>query len=440
MSMEEILWECPCGYIKGIKDKDAAIFRGISYAKTQRFCEPELIQKFEGVFDGTKGEVDCYQFSSFHSEEERFYAKEFRSDKKSDFDESPMTLNIVAPINKHKKKPVLMFFHGGGFETGTVGELPYGTTKEYVKEDVVFVSAGYRLNVFGLYGGKNFMLMDQFMAIEWVRENISGFGGNPDQITIMGQSAGAMCVMDLLCSGKLEGKIKGAIMMSGAGVAPKFSWPDTKKGSIELWDRVAEEAGDNIYKVSPKNLWSAWNKARKKEKLIPKLKHTQPSVDGITLKEAPGEALKAGRILNVPMMVGVTSQDMLPPFLYHMAMKLGLDCYKMNHAPVYGYFFDRILPGNSYKAFHASDLWYMFGNMEKSWRPFEEVDYDLCKDMVHNVAVFCKDGKPADEKWLAISRKNKGFRHFDGIDKGLVNPKFCKKKLWNSMLKDRGPM
>ncbi len=440
MSMEEILWECPCGYIKGIKEESAAVFKGIAYGNTPRFQEPKLIDTWRNVFDGTKGEVDCYQYSSFVDESEGFYAKEFRSDKKTYYNETPMTLNIVAPLNHREKKPVLVFFHGGGFETGTVGELPYGTSREYVKENVVFVSAGYRLNIFGLYGGENYMLMDQLCAIQWVRNNISGFGGDPENITIMGQSAGAMCVMDLLCSGELEGKIKGAIMMSGAGIAPKFSWPDTKEGSKQLWDDAAASIEGDIFEARANEVWKAWQSARSRETLLPKLKHTQPSIDGRVLKEFPGETVKKGKILNVPMIVGVTSQDMLPPFLYHMAMKLGLDCQKMGHAPVYGYFFDRVLPGNSYKAFHASDLWYMFGNLEKSWRPFEEVDYALCETMVHNVATFCRDGKPSDEEWLPISKENKGFRHFDGVDKGLVDPKFCKKKLWNSMLKDRGPM
>ena len=64
-----------------------------------------------------------------------------------------------------------MFLHGGAFETGTVGDLPYGTCTEYAKRGIVFVSIGYRLNVFALHGGENYGLMDMIAAVDWVREN-----------------------------------------------------------------------------------------------------------------------------------------------------------------------------------------------------------------------------------------------------------------------------
>lgn len=437
--MEEIIISCPCGSVKGQKIEDAYLFKGIGYAKTDRFEKPELIRKWDGVYDATKPEIDCYQKNSFYKEnKEGFYAKEFRSNREFFYDETPMTLNIVTPSNEGKR-PVLLFFHGGAFETGTVGELPYGTCRGYAKRDVVFVGAGYRLNVFGLYGGKNYILMDQIAAVDWVRENIASFGGNPDNITLIGQSAGAMCIMNLLCSGKLTGKIKQAVMMSGAGVVPKIAAQTTRKKMKEFWEKVEANLEEPAKVVNAKSLWEAWQKERKEDKLLAGFIHSQPCIDGEILTQTQKEAVKRGTIQNIPLMVGVTSQDMIPVFLYRMALELGLSCSKLGHAPVYGYLFDRTLPGNSYRAFHASDLWYMFGNLRQSWRPFEQMDFDLCNEMMDEVAAFCKTGAPKNPIWHPISRKQKGFRHFDGEDKGMVSPSFCKKKMCQALISP-GPM
>jgi para-nitrobenzyl esterase len=438
--MEEIIFSCPCGEVKGQKSEDAFFFCGIGYAHTKRFEKPELIRKWDGIFDATKTEIDCYQKNSFYKEnKEGFYAKEFRSNREFFYDETPMTLNIVTPSNEGKR-PVLLFFHGGAFETGTVGELPYGTCRGYANRDVVFVSAGYRLNVFGLYGGENYILMDQIAAVDWVRENIASFGGNPDNITLIGQSAGAMCIMNLLCSGKLTGKIKQAVMMSGAGVVPKIAAQATKEKMKVFWNKVDEFLNADAKTADAKDLWDAWQMARKEDKLLSGFCHSQPCIDGEVLTMTQKAAVASGTITDIPLMVGVTSQDMLPILLYPMTLKLGVSLAKIKHMPVYGYLFDRTLPGNSYKAFHASDLWYMFGNLEQSWRPFEKTDYELCDEMMDEVAAFCKTGKPKSKTWLPISKNQKGFRHFDGVDRGLVFPKFCNAKMRESTFKTPGPI
>lgn len=460
--MEEIIWSCPCGDIKGKKIEDKAVlFQGIPYAHTKRFETPKLIESWNGVLDGTKGELDCFQFSSFHKESGGFYAREFRSNKTFSYDESPMTLNIVSPIleeayhqeddfidtqreikkqNSYHNCPVLLFIHGGGFETGTVGELPYGSCTAYAKNGVVFVSIGYRLNVFGLFGGTNYMLLDQLCAIDWVKKNISSFGGDPDNITLMGQSAGAMCIMDLLCSPLIKGKIRGAVMMSGAGVIPKFASALEKKVVTEFWEKVEAEAQGDAKNATAKDLWFAWKKVRGSINPLKGLRVSQPCIDGVTLLKSQNETIAMGELLDVPLMVGVTSQDMAPVFLYDMALKLGVACEQHGHPPVYGYFFDRVLPGDSYKSFHASDLWYMFGNMDKSWRVFEETDDLLHTDMVRDVVSFCTNQAPYNETWLPISKANKNFRHYDGVDKGMISEKCCRKKVRHSMFFERGPM
>jgi carboxylesterase type B len=139
------------------------------------------------------------------------------------------------------------------------------------------------------------------------------------------------------------------------------------------------------------------------------------------------------------MMVGITSQDMMPMFIYGMALHFGLQMARLGHQPVYGYLFDRKLPGGKYNAFHGSDLWYMFGNLDRSTRPFEDVDHQLSKEMMDNVAAFCKTGVPADTNWLPITSKQKGFRHYDGISKGLAMPAYIRKKMRETLFKNPGP-
>lgn len=434
--MSETIFSCPCGTVRGSSENGLYTFRGLPYAVTERFRSPVLIDSWAETAGG--GEIDCWQYKSFIDESDRFYCKEFRSDLSFSFAESPMTLNIVTPAAEGKR-PVLMFFHGGSFESGTVGELPYGQCTEYGKRDIVFVSAGYRLNVFGMHGGNNFGLEDQLTAIDWVRANISAFGGDPDRITLIGQSAGAMSIMDLLCSGELEGKICGAVMMSGAGVPPFIGEAFSREQVSRFWAQVDAEVGEDPQTASPEKLWRAWYKVKSSQNYVNGFKYMQPCIDGKVLKTTLREAVSSGRITDVPIMAGLTSQDCVPLFVYGMVLRLGLKCAKLGHKGVYGYFFDRTPPGNSYKAFHGADLWYLFGNLDKSWRGFEETDYRLCAQMIDAVASFCRTGDPGDPVWKAISPDNRLLRLYDGEHDSCVPSGFCRKKLLHTALRDPGP-
>lgn len=438
------------GKIKGYKEKGLYIYRGIPYAKTARFELP-VPYVWEGEFDATVGEVDCFQYSSFEDESKgdfSFYYEEFRSDRTFTYAEDYMTLNIVAPADA-KNAPVLVFIHGGGHETGTVGELPYGLCEEYAKRGIVFVSVGYRLNVFSLYDGRNFGLHDQIAATKWVYDNIEAFGGDVSKITLMGQSAGAMSITNLLYCDKLKGIIQGVILMSGGGMIPRFAGPWTREQAKPFWDAVRKNAGvkseDEMKTIDPERLWRAWYKARCESKGFQAI---QPSIDGEIITDVPQEVFKAGKEVDVPVMLGVTSQDFLSVILYEVGLSWGLYNSKKKKQPVYAYMFDRILPGNRYKAFHACDLWYMFGHMDASWRPFEQVDKDLASMMQDYVANFVKTANPngADSKgailpeWRPLSKKNKGFRLFDGKSTGVMKPFLCRYKVIKTMLWDKGPM
>ncbi|MBQ6439687.1 MAG: carboxylesterase family protein [Mogibacterium sp.] len=443
--MNRVEIETGLGRIIGTESNGICMYKGIPYAVTERFEEPKPYPKWD-VFDATETETDCYQYLTYRDEStgpDAFYHKEFRSDQEFKFAESPMTMNIIAKENA-KGNPVLVFIHGGGFETGTVGELPYGTCTEYAKHNIVFVSLGYRLNVFSLYESGNYGLQDMLFGLKWIKEHIADFGGDPEKITIMGQSAGAMSIMNLMYTQELKGIVKGAVLMSGAGAVPIFTKPWTKAKSLPFWEGVRRRAGvettEEFRKLPAREIWKAWYEESRESWSF---QAVQPGIDGKIIPELPQKVIRKREYLDIPMIIGITSQDFMPYIIYDMAIGWAMKHVRQGKSPVYGYLFDRKLPGNSFKAFHGSDLWYMFGNMDKSWRPFERFDYDLKDEMVHYVANFVRFQNPNGDGlpyWPPVSRRNKSFRYFGDKTTRKISPLQIRRKLDHTFLRDKGPM
>lgn len=446
---EKVTIQTGLGKVTGIEENGVRIFRGIPYAVTERFEMPKPYPAWN-EFDATGRETDCYQYRAYRDESIGrywFYHSEFRYDQNIpdwEFAESPMTLNIITRAEANND-PVLVFIHGGSFENGNVGEHPYGDSTEYAKHGVAYVSLGYRLNVFGLYKSGNYGLNDMVFGLRWIKEHIADFGGDPERITIMGQSAGAMSVMDLMYTQILKGIVKGAVMMSGAGAVPDIAGPYTPEESDEkFWSKVRERAGaksEEEFKAMPdQKIFDAWYDTAIE---IGSVRTQQPGIDGTIIPKLPSKIMREGSYLDVPVIAGITSQDFMPYLIYEIARGLARHHVKRGQSPVWGYMFDRTPPGKRFKAFHAADLWYMFGNFHQSWRPFDEDDSRLKDEMVHYVANFVKNGDPNGDGlpyWPAISRKNKKFRLFDGKKDGLIGPMRCRAKEWRSFLIDKGPM
>ena len=419
--------ETSFGRIKGEQTAEGRIFHSIPFAVTERFESPQPVEPW-GEFDATARQINCHQRFEYvdeSSEDNNFYYREFDFNRDSRWAETPTCLTIITP-DKAEKLPVLVYFHGGSFENGCIDDVPFGSSFEYARRGIILVSCGYRLNVFGLYGSRNYGLQDMEFGINWVRENIEAFGGDPDHIVIMGQSAGAMCLNDLLLDNRLAGTVKGAIMMSGGGLIPDFAGPKPAADSAAFWTEVMKRAGCNseaeLRQIEPQKLWQAWYD--NKQSGAP-MSAIQPAVDGIIVRDQPKNIVKRNEDLDVPLLIGVTSQDIFPYMILDMMLNMGKRNAKNGRSPVYCYYFDHELPGKVYKAFHAADLWYMFGSFEKSWRPFEQFDVQLKDMMIDYNANFIRNLDPNGKnlpEWQPLTRRGTHLRHFHKNGKTYISP------------------
>lgn len=390
-----------CGKIVGIDQGDYSEFRGIKYATANRWEYPQIITKFDGDYDATSFGECSYQRRGFEDDEKcnAFYHKEFRKGLSFEYSEDCLFLNIYAPKDT-KNAPILIYIHGGSFTGGSTNE-GHIDGREYAKRGIIFVAMNYRLNAFGFCShpdltddkGRcgNFGLYDQITAIKWIRDNIASFGGDKNNITILGQSAGAMSVDILLSAPECKGWFKNAVMMSGGALQRAVAHPVKPEKTRKFWDTVIQNAGcktiDELKKVDEKTLFYAWSDGCKADKLS--ALYTLPVIDG-------GVVTKDFNMHNIPKcnyMLGVTQTDMAPIVLEAITKRYAR-AIKKTGSPCYIYNFNHDLPGDNSGAWHSCDLLYAFGTLENNWRPFEKLDFDLSHQMIEMLNAFVKTGNP----------------------------------------------
>ena len=155
-----------------------------------------------------------------------------------------------------------------------------------------------------------------------------------------------------------------------------------------------------------------------------------PCVDGVLLTKSPLTAMNDGDVKDIPYMLGATSQDMMPFFIFPMAKDF---CDKQKKA--YCWFFDRQLPGDKNGAWHSSDLWYWFGTLKNGWRPFEEKDYAISDAMSSYLCNFAKTGNPNGEGLVEWKAAKAGQKEVIRLGEGDIRmEKVCKLKLlWTTL-------
>lgn len=419
----EYIVNTPCGAVQGAAGRVAgtAAYKGIRYATAGRWEYPKQVTSWEGIYDATAYGPCSYQPRSFYNEEENlkkiFYYNEFRKGETYTYSEDCLFLNIFTPdtAKAGDKLPVLIYIHGGGF-TGGCGHEKHFDGPVWPQKGVIGVTLNYRLGPMGFVclpeleeeAGitGNYGLFDQLTAMQWVRDNIAAFGGDPENMTIMGQSAGAMSVQQHSLSPLSEGLFQKAVMSSGGGVNRILTATPAQK-HYDYWRTVMKYAGcetlEQFRAVSPEKLFSAWTQTRKEL-------HNPgcfPCIDGKLVVGSGVELLKKKKQHKIPYMAGITSEDMMPPILMAMSRKW---C-ALQPKPSYTWYFNRQLPGDEHGAWHSADLWYWFGTLPNSWRPMEEKDYELSEQMVSYLCNFARNGNPNKSgqlpTWIASDKNQK---------------------------------
>ena len=394
-----------CGQVQGTTCRIDGVtaFKGIRYATAGRWEYPTAVTHWEGIYDATAYGACSYQPRAFYNEEENekkvFYYNEFRKGETYTYSEDCLFLNIFTPETAEAgdKLPVLIYIHGGGF-TGGCGHEKHFDVPVWPTKGVIGVTLNYRLGPLGFvclpqlkeeagFTG-NYGLFDQLTAIRWIKDNIAAFGGDPDNITIMGQSAGAMSVQQHCLSPLSEGLFQRAVMSSGGGVSKVLSASPAEK-HYAFWEKAMEYAEcktlEEFRALAPEKLFKAWDRT-KKELRNP---GCFPCMDGRLVVGTGVELLATGKQHKIPYLAGSTGEDMMPPILHSMAKKW---CDAQEKG--YTWYFDRKLPGDENGAWHSSDLWYWFGTLPNCWRPMEEKDYVLSAQMVDYLCAFAKTGNP----------------------------------------------
>jgi len=425
------------GEISGLLSDGCVIYKGVPYARPPlgelRFKKPQKLEAWSGVY-----KADHYRSKSMQGPtREGFYKKEFydNPDFLVDTSEDSLYLNIWKPNIQETNLPVAVYVHGGAFMGGAGSNLPFVCT-ELALSGVIVVTINYRLGAFGFLchpllgidgeneAGGNYGIWDQLAAFSWVKENIRDFGGNPDNITVFGQSAGAMSLQVLALSNHSEGIFKNMILQSGGG----YQNPLAEYRSIERASELAEDLFDIIGIDSKKCMENEENKRRALDvlhtissedfmKAIGKVIEQSfakkrgmpfvPVIDGELLKRDGNELIKEGEFLPINYMVGSNADDLTTEGLIdkkpesNLMHKADMEFAKIANSKkksnAYVYYFDHKLPGDDSGAFHSGELWYVFGSLNYSWRPFSTKDYQLSKKMISYWSQFMKTGNPNAE-------------------------------------------
>ncbi len=397
----------PCGPIKGCPGRveGTVAYKGIRYATARRWEYPTEVTGWDGTYNATQYGHCSYQPRAFYDEETNqkkyFYYNEFRKGEVYSYDEDCLFLNIWTPETavEGDSLPVIVYIHGGGF-TGGCGHEKHFDGPVWPRENVIAVTINYRLGPMGfltlpelkeeagLTG--NYGLFDQMTAIHWVKNNIAAFGGDPENITIMGQSAGAMSVQQLCLSPLTKGLFQKAVMCSGGGVNKLLSAAPAEK-SDAFWQAVMAHADcadlTQFRALPPEKLFESWQA----------VKATQkggggcfPCIDGRLVVDTGVNLLSKDDQHQIPYMAGSTSHDVAPPMIFSMSK----NWCKAQKIPSYCWYFDRNLPGDDHGAWHSSDLWYWFGTLPNGWRPWKDKDRALSDLMVRYLCNFAKKGNP----------------------------------------------
>ena len=298
------------GILEGLDISGIKTFKGVPFAAPptgdNRWREPQPLQPWQGI-------RECHDYAPDPMQEPIFGDMNFGADSIS---EDCLYLNIWTPaITMNEKLPVLIYFNGGGLMAGS-GSEPRYAGMAMARRGMICVTANYREGIFGFFahpelsketaykGSGNYGFLDQQAAIRWVHENISLFGGDPERITIAGESAGSMSVSALMASPLSRGLFAQAIGSSGSVIADKRveSLAEAEKAGVDMMRRMGYKNVKEMRRVPAEALMKQANVRN-----VPVY-----NIDNHFLTEQPLATYAAGRQMRVPLLVGGNSLEMSP--------------------------------------------------------------------------------------------------------------------------------
>lgn len=428
------------GVVKGVQEPGVAVFRGIPYAAPPvgplRWKPPQPAPPWSGVREAAAFGAACPQDGA-HKEP---WAQVGRQS------EDCLFLNVWKP-KAVGRLPVMVFLHGGGFTYGAAG-VPLYDGANLARRGVIVVTLNYRLGRLGFFahpaltaedpGGRlgNYGVMDQIEALRWVKRNIAGFGGDPANVTVFGESAGAGTVQILMGSTEGRGLFAKAISESGSGgtALQPLSAAETLGAQ---WSRglglAAPTAADLRAVPVEKTLGRAF-----------------PFIDGKVVQHSPGVPFRDGTEANTPLIIGSNSDEAslvgasspiarmalgarYDGFVAEYRQRPGVsreaaerdlledvasvqesvflaDMHARNGAPTYAYYFDQVFPEDRPKGVgteHGGELEYLFGNKpaEHSWDGSDRRVSTLMGDYWVRFAKTGDPNGPGAPEWKPVSGK-----------------------------------
>ena len=223
---------CPSGLLSGIQvDNGSLEFLGIRYATADRFCPPIDVVSWDGTYDATQYGSVCPQRAGMLESIQGF--------DPATTDEDCLFLNVFTsgPPETNNSKPVLVWIHGGAYTNGS-SSTPWYHGGNLAAQGSVVVSINYRLGALGFLGDGNYGILDMVSALRWVNKNIAAFGGNPNNVTIFGESAGGSALIALMACPEAQGLFQRVWAMS-----PSIGQLRERDRSLELAKEFLEIAG-----------------------------------------------------------------------------------------------------------------------------------------------------------------------------------------------------
>jgi para-nitrobenzyl esterase len=302
------------GRVRGVALDDGLVFRGIPYAEDPvgelRFAPPAEPEPWSGVRSTVEFGPAVPQTVDL-GRREMFGLPDYTTSEAGS-----LTLNVWTPSVDDARRPVLVWIHGGAFSWGSGSDPVYDGHRLSARRDLVVVTLNYRLGALGFLalpgapGSGNAGLLDQVAALHWVRRNIAAFGGDPGNVTVFGQSAGAVSIAAHLVARPSRGLFHQAVMQSGSGemVLPADEASARAAEFASLLGTVPEDL-ERLRTAPVEDLLAAQERFDVIMEERGELAAFLPVADGALLSESPLDAVSAGRGAPVPLLLGSTRDE-----------------------------------------------------------------------------------------------------------------------------------